>query len=55
MNKKPNPKAKVEAFFSPEEIASIEKIAAAENRSRSAMIRELVLQAIEIRKERASA
>lgn len=44
-----DPKTKIEAFFTAEEIAKIQDEADRENRSRSAMIRELVVEALGIR------
>jgi len=41
-----DPKTKIESFFTTEEINKIQAHADRENRSRSAMIREFVLEAI---------
>lgn len=48
-----DPKTKIEAFFTAEEIEKIQRQADRENRSRSAMIRELVVEALAKREEAA--
>jgi hypothetical protein len=48
-----DPKTKIEAFFAGDEIEKIQAAADRENRSRSAMIRELVLEALAKREEAA--